>query len=192
MPVCAVGRGGDGDRTRGLHERVGTRAVVKGDGVGGEVDAVGDVVPDHRVESRAPLAHAVDVPSQTSVARAGLAADQAVLHLREVALEEVDLVLERGARGVGAGAHHAEVVKDLAGVDGGRGLRDELGAAHVLAVPVRGRVDGHLYSLFGGCVGGVLVAWGEVDVFGDGAAAVDVVLVRRDLVGPRPYGICQG
>ena len=188
MPVCAVGRRGDGHGARDLDERAGARAVVKGDGVGGKVDAIGDVVPDHGIERRGPLALAADIPPQIGVARPRLPADEAILHLREVALEEVNLVLERGARRVRAGTHHAEVVVDLAGVDGSRRLRDEFRAAHVLAVPVCRRVDGHLHALFRGRVGGVLVAWGEVDVFGHGAAAVDVVLIGGDLVGPGPCG----
>ena len=59
----------------------------------------------------------------------------AVLHLGEVALEEVDLVLALGGGGVGGGVLHGEVVEDLAFIDGGASLRDQLGAEHGLAVP---------------------------------------------------------
>ena len=75
-----------------------------------------------------------------------------------MALEEVDLMLERCARSVGARAHHAEVVVHKALVDAGGRLRNQLGAPHVLSVPVGGVVDCHFDALFGGCVGGVLVA----------------------------------
>ena len=63
MPVYAIGRGRDGDRPGGLDERVGAGAVVEGDGVGAEVDAVCDVVPDHGIKGRGPLALSTDVPS---------------------------------------------------------------------------------------------------------------------------------
>jgi hypothetical protein len=45
--------------------------------------------------------------------------------------------------------------------------------------------------LFGVLVGGVLVRGREVDVFGYRAAAVDVVLVGADLVGPGPWWLCE-
>lgn len=114
------------------------------------------------------------------------ARDPPVLHLDKVALEEADLVLLVGARRVVRGAHHAEVVKDLALVDGGRRLRDQLGAAHRLAVPVGRVVERQARALDGGGVGRVLVVRGEVDVGGRRVGAVDVPLVGADLVGPGP------
>jgi len=105
--------------------------VVELDGAGAEVDAVGDVVPVAGDELGVPLRLAADVPVEVVVGAALLA----VLHLGEVALEEVDLVLTLGGGGVGGGVLHGEVVEDLAFVDGGAGLGDQLGAEHGLAVP---------------------------------------------------------
>jgi hypothetical protein len=75
-------------------------------------------------------------------------------------------------------------------VDGGLGLRDQLCAPHV-AVPFCRVVDCDLCALFGVFVGGVFVRGREVNVFSYGAAAVDVVLVRPDLVGPGPWWLCE-
>ena len=117
-------------------------------------------MPYVRVEDHVPLALPADLPPQIGVARARRAADEPVLHLGEVALEEVHLVLERGAGCVGIAALHAEVVVDLALVDGRRGLGDKLGPAHVLPVPVGRVVDGHLHALLRGGVCRVLVSRG--------------------------------
>ena len=187
MPVCAVGGGRDGDGAGGLDERAGACAVVEGDGVGAEVDAVRDVVPHHRVERRGPLALATNIPPQSRIASSSCSADQPIFHLGEMAFEEVDLVLQRCARCVGAGAHHAKVVVDEALVDAGGRLRDQLGAPHVLSVPVGGVVDGHFDALFRGRVGRVFVVGGKIDVFGYGPGAVNVVLIGGYLVGPGPY-----
>lgn len=101
-------------------------------------------------------------------------------------LKEIDLVLPVDRRGVGVLPRHGEVVKDFPTVDGGLGLGDQLYAAHVLPVPVRGRVQGELGSLPGDGVVGVLVVGREVDVLLHGGAAVDVVLIGSYLVGPGP------
>ena len=135
-------------------------------------------MPHPGLPLRLPAALLVRHPLQVGVARALLAADPAVLHLGEVALEEADLVLAVDAGRVGVLAHHAEVVVDLAAVDGRLGLRDELGAAHVLAVPEGGAVEREPGALLRGCVGRVLVVGREVDVAMDRARAVDVVLCR--------------
>lgn len=137
-----------------------------------------------------PLGLLVDHPLQHRICRGALAAEPAVLHLGEVALEEVDLVLAGDAGRAGGGAvdvaRHAEVVKDLARGDGGRRLRDQLDAAHRLAVPVGRGVEREAHALGRGGVGRVLVAGREGDVLLDGARAVDVVLVGPDLVAPGP------
>jgi hypothetical protein len=56
------------------------------------------------------------------------------------------------------------VVEDLAFVDGGAGLGDQLGAEHGLAVPGGGLVVGDLNTLLGAGVGRVLGVGTEVDV----------------------------
>jgi hypothetical protein len=78
------------------------------------------------------------------------------------------------------------VVEDLALVDGGAGLRDQLSTEHGLAVPRRGLVVGDLDALLGACVGGVLVRCVHVDVVLGATGAVDVPLVRTVLSGPGP------
>ena len=60
-------------------------------------------------------------------------------------------------------------------------LRNQLDPSHVLAVPKRSAVEGELGALLGDGVAGVLVRRRELDVFVDGAGAVDVVLVGADL-----------
>jgi len=158
MPIGTIRRRADRDGRMGQRQGVGAGRVPEGDGVGGEVDLVGDVVPDGGSEGRAPLGLAVDHPLQVGVAGAGLAADPAGLHLGEVGLEEADLVLQVDAGRVGGRVHHAEVVEDVARVDGRGRLRDQLGAPHRLPVPEGGRVDGEFEALVGHFVGGVLVA----------------------------------
>lgn len=147
-------------------------------------------MPYTSLPSCVPLRRACHIPSEQWVAGAGSTALPARLHLGEVALEEVDLVLAGDAGRAGGGAvdvaRHAEVVKDLARGDGGRRLRDQLDAAHRLAVPVGRGVEREAHALGRGGVGRVLVAGREGDVLLDGARAVDVVLVGPDLVAPGP------
>ena len=134
--------------------------MVELDASSAEVDTVGDVVPGVGGELGVPLRLASGVPVEV-VVRAALGT---VLHFGEVALKEVDLVLSSRRRRVGACVLHGEVVEDLALVDGGAGLGDQLGTEHGLAVPRRGLVVGDLDALLGACVGGVLVSGVHVDV----------------------------
>lgn len=140
----------------------------------------------HLPRRHTPLALLADHPLQLGITIPSLAANPAILHLGEVALEKVDLVLAVHAGRVRAVARHAEVIEDLAAVDGRRGLRDQLDTPHGLSVPVRGGVEREARALRGDGVGGIFVGGGERDVFVDGLGAVDVVLVRPNLVAPRP------
>lgn len=97
-----------------------------------------------------------------------------------MALEEADLVLAVQAGRVGGAAHDAEMVVNLAAVDGRGGLRDQLGAAHVLAIPVGRAGQADLGTLLGASVGGVFEAGVKVDVLGDGAGSV--LLGVRDVM----------
>ena len=124
-----------------LLQRVRTSRVPEADSLGVKVNVIRDVVPDVCVPRRIPLRRAANVPVQAAVAGALPAA---VLELSEVALEEADLVLVGGDGGVGRGALQIEVVHNVALVDADSALRDELGAAHVLAMPVRRAVNGEL------------------------------------------------
>ena len=181
MPVGAVGAGAGIKRTGGLLQRVAARGVVEGNRPGVEVDLVRHVVPLVGCELHVPLAHAADVPLQVGVAAAGAA----VLEFREVGFEEGDLVFVGRGGLVSARGLEGEVVVQFPLVDGGGGLGDQLGAQHALAVPLCGLVDGDLDTLLGGRVGGVLKGRVQVHVFGDGAWAVDVVLVAA-------YGVREG
>lgn len=157
MPVSAVARSRYGNSRDRQLEVVGTRRVPEGNRVSVKVDLVGDVVPHAGGELLLPLHLAVGHPLEVGVFGAACAAKPADLHLGEVALEEVDLVLAGCGGRVGVAAHHAEVVPDLTRVDGGRGLRDQLGTSHRLAIPV-GRVgESDLDALVRARVGGVLV-----------------------------------
>jgi hypothetical protein len=55
---------------------------------------------------------------------------------------------------------------------GRRLLRNQLGTAHVLAIPVGGIIESDFGALSGTAVGRVLVARGEVDIVCDWAGAV--------------------
>jgi hypothetical protein len=101
-----------------------------------------------------------------------------------MALEEADLVLAVDAGSIRSASLDAEMIPDCSGVDRGCCLRDQLSAAHGLAIPVRSGVEGELCAFRGASICGVLVAGVEVYVFGDSAGSVDVVLVWTDLVTP--------
>ena len=114
--------------------------------------------------------------SQIGVARARLSIHPSILQLREVALKEADLVFVRRTRYVGSRSLDREMVIHGALVDGGLGLGDQLRAPHV-TVPFRRAIDRDLRALFAAGIADVLEVGREVDVFGDGARSVDVVLV---------------
>lgn len=151
MPVGAVGADAGFDGLDGLGEGVGSRRVPEAHGAGVKVDLVGKVVPDAGLEGRLPLARRGGEPLQL------VGGGAAVLELGEVRLEEGDLVLALGRGGVGVLALEREVVVQGARGDGA-GVRDggdQLGPAHVLAVPVGGVVEGDLCALGGTRPGGV-------------------------------------
>lgn len=186
MPVSTVAAGAGGLGSDNPDKIIAAGRVPETDSVGRKVDLVGNVVPHIGVPVDAPLGLAADAPPQQGVRDARGARLPAGLELGEVALEEGDLVLAGQGGGVGVLAHEREVVEDLALVDGSRGLGNQLGTAHVLAVPVGRVVEGDLGTLLGAAVGRVLVVGREVDIGGDRRRTVDVVLVRADLVAPRP------
>jgi hypothetical protein len=80
-----------------------------------------------------------------------------------------------------------EVVEELALVDSGSGLGYELSAKHSLAVPLCSLIDGDFSTLLGGGIRRVLEGSAEVDIFVDGAGAMDVVLVGTDRGGEGPF-----
>lgn len=161
--------------------------MVVGNSASVEVDLVGDVVPFAGGKVGLPLTDTSNHPLQAVVAGRLLTADEAVLHLRKVRLEEAHLVLLVLGWWVHTGVLHAEVVVHLALVDGSGGLGDQLGAKHSIIVPNGGLVKSNLDTLLRAAVGRVLVGGVQVDVVGDRASAVDVVLIRSDLVREAPY-----
>ena len=114
--------------------------------------------------------------SQIGVARARLPVHPAILQLREVALKEADLMLVCGTRDVRCRPLDGEMVVHGTLVDRGLGLRDQLSPPHV-TVPFCRAIDRDLSTLFATDIARVLVIGRKVDVFGDGAGTVDVVLV---------------
>jgi len=130
----------------------------------GAYDLIGNVVPDAGLPFNLPLALLVGHPLEIRIAGTLLAGDPAVLELSEMALEEADLVLVVGAGRVGVLAHDAKMIKDLAGGNGRLGLRDQLSAAHSLAVPEGCAVESELGALLRDCVVGVLEVCRQVDV----------------------------
>lgn len=147
MPVSAVAARARSDRSNNLLEIAAASRVPETDGLTGEVDLVGDVVPDAGLPFHLPLGGASDKPLKARVLGAAGAGEQAALQLGEVRLEEGDLVLAGQRRRVLSLALDAEVVKDLAGGDCGARLGDQLGAAHGLAVPVGSVGQGDLGTL---------------------------------------------
>lgn len=149
-------------------------------------DLIDDIMPLIRLQINLPLTLPTHEPLQVRVGSTLLAADPTVLQLREVALEEADLVFVRGAGYILSAPLDAEVVVYRSAVDCGLGLRNQLCAPHI-AVPFGGAVDGDLGALLGVGVAGVLVRGREVDVGCYGTGAVDVVLVWSHLIGPGPF-----
>jgi len=186
MPVCTIRRSAHGDGCDGKLEIVGAGGMVEADATGVEVNGIGDVVPEVRCEGDVPMALAIHVPAQGSVEGALFTADEAVLHLGEVRLEEGHLVLLVWRWRVGAGMLHAEVVEDLALVDRSLGLWDQLRAEHVVVVPNGGGVDGNLDTLLRSSIGRVLEVRPELDILVRSACTVNVVLVWTDGVGEGP------
>lgn len=160
--------------------------MPEADGAAAEVDLEGHVMPYLGLPLRLPLGVLRDHELQVRVVGALLAGDPAVLHLDEVRLEEADLVLAVLGGGVGVLAHHAEVVEDLAAVNSGLGLRDQLDTSHVLAVPEGRAVERKFGALFRYLICRVLEVRSQSHIFVDGTGAMDVVLVRSNLVSPGP------
>lgn len=201
MPVRAVARSAGGERARSLDKRAVTSRMPEGHLVSREVlswsarrsppststthNLVGYVMPHIRLELHLPLALSAHHPLQVGVGSSLFAADPAVFQLREMALEEADLVLVRCTGHIRRTSLDAEMIKHGALVDRCCGLWDQLRAPHV-TVPFCSAVDGDLGTLLGVCVARVLVRRGQVDVGSHGSRAVDVVLVRTDLIRPRP------
>lgn len=97
-----------------------------------KVDLISNVVPLVCLELDLPLALAAHHPLQVGVRSTGLTVDPSVLQLREVTLEEADLVLVCRTGDVGGASLDREVVVYGALVDGSLCLRDELSAPHIL------------------------------------------------------------
>jgi hypothetical protein len=110
--------------------------MPEADSVRRKVYLVSNVMPDVGSEGRTPLRYATNIPPKVCVAGTAFATDQAVLHFREVAFEETDLMLIKRARGVRVRALHTEVIEDMARIDSSSGLRDQLSSSHGLSVPV--------------------------------------------------------
>lgn len=142
---------------------------------------ISNVVPDVRQQLDLPFALATHHPLQVGIADCLLAADPAILHLREVAFEEVDLVFICRAGDIGGSPLHGEVIVNSALINGCFGLGNKLCAPHV-AIPFCGAVDGDLCALLGASITRVLVVGRKVDVICYGAGAMDVVLIVADLV----------
>lgn len=123
----------------------------------GTYNLISNIMPNIRFPNRTPLARSPNIPSERRIRSSALATNPSSLQLREMALEETDLVLAVYAGGIGRASFDAEMVPYFSGVDRGFGLGDQFGASHRLAVPVGGTVEGELCALLGACVCGVLV-----------------------------------
>lgn len=187
MPVGAVRRSRRLNGGYQLLQLVAALRVPEADRAATEVDFESHVVPNVGLPLRLPLGVLRDHELQVGVLGALLTGDPAVLQLGKVAFEEADLVLAVLRRGIGILAEYAEVVKHFAAVDSSLSLGDQLDASHVLSIPEGGRVQCKLGSLLRYRVRRVLEVGREVDVLFDRARSVDVVLVRSDLVTPRPF-----
>lgn len=150
VPISTVAGSAGGDRLDHLGQGIAASGMPEANGAGIEVDLVGDVVPDIGLPLNIPLSLAIDHPAQVGVGLILATAEPASLELGEVALEEGNLMLLGGGGGVDVGALDAEVVVDTALVDGSLCLGNQLGTAHVLAIPEGRLVQGDFDTLLGG------------------------------------------
>ena len=121
-------------------------------------------MPNTRLPLRLPVALLAHHPLQVGVTRATLPTNPPALHLRKVALEEINLVLPIDTRGIGILSHHAKVIEHLPARNRRLGLRDQLRALHAIRVPYRCVVDGGAQSLRLACICWVLVRCVESEV----------------------------
>lgn len=77
---------------------------------------------------------------------------------------------------------HREVIEHLARIDGRSCLRNQLRSHHGLPVPGGSVIDGDLEALLGACVRWVLVVSGHRHVLISRATAMNIVLIRSDLI----------
>src|SRR5450756_82039 len=114
-------------------------------------------MPDTRCPIRAPLCAPANIPSQQWIAGSALSRNPSRFELREVRLEEADLMLSVDGRGIGFFVHNTEVIPDRSLVDCCCCLGDQFRSAHGLAVPEGSAIQGELGALSAACIGGVLV-----------------------------------
>lgn len=109
-------------------------------------------MPNIRHPVNIPLALTANKPPKVVIrASSWVSVDPTILHLREVAFEEVDLMLIIWVWWVCSALLHGEVVVQPSSSQVCGGLGDQFRPPHV-RVPQGSRVDGDLDSLLGGTV----------------------------------------
>lgn len=140
-------------------------------------------MPDISHKLNLPFALPSDHPLQVGIARPALTVHPSILQLREMALEEADLMLVGCAWDISSRSLYREMVVDSALVDGSCCLRDKLCSPHI-RIPFRSVVNGDFSALFRVRVRGILVARRQVHVFCNRARPVNVVLIITNLIAP--------
>lgn len=93
MPISTIGLRRSRDRASNLLQPIGTSRMVKLDRARVEINSIRNIMPSIGGQLGVPLRLSVHEPLQAFVRGALRAGDEAVFHFREVAFEEVDLVL---------------------------------------------------------------------------------------------------
>jgi hypothetical protein len=121
-------------------------------------------MPNASLPIHTALCIASNIPSEQRVTRSALSRDPSRLELREMGLEEADLVFSVDAGSIGHVMHDAEMIPNCSLVDCCNRLGDPFGSAHVLAIPISSRVQSELGADGAARIGGVLVGLVEIDV----------------------------
>lgn len=110
-------------------------------------NGISHIMPDISFPVDTPLCETAYIPPEQWIRCSCLSTDPSRLHLREVRLEEVDLVLAVYAGRVGGGTLHTKMIVDHSRIDGSCCLRNKLSSPHALAIPIGGAVERDLDTL---------------------------------------------
>lgn len=181
MPICTIGRGACGERASSLDQWAASSGMPKGYRTSVKVDLVGNIVPLVGCKLDLPLRYTAHIPLKFVASLA------TILELREVTLEESDLVFVGRGRSIGRRGLDREVVVNGAFIDRSTCLRNKLCSQHGLPIPLCGLIDSDLGTLLGARIRWILEGSVEIDISVDTTGAMNVVLVRADWIAERPF-----
>jgi hypothetical protein len=110
-------------------------------------NGISHIMPDISFPVDTPLCDTAHIPPEQWIRYSYLSTDPSYLHLREVRLEEVDLVLVVYAGRIGGGTLHIKMIVDHSCIDGSCCLRNKLSSPHGLAIPIGGTLERDLDTL---------------------------------------------